>query len=447
MTTVSNVTTVTYSGDLRADSLLFSTVDWNYLLPTRTTLFYTFDLSVIDLATAAPVTAFNATQKAAAVAILNYAASVTGIAFTETASGASADFHFGNSDIAGTSTTGLTQTTENYSFTEGNVLTAYVAQAFIYLDNAEFLAITSNPVSGSVGYEVLLHEIGHALGLGHPFEGAHPLPASQDNTSNTVMSYTHAGANKTTYQSYDLLALNWIYGGDGLQGSYGFNSTYGRSLSENQAFAGTPGNDSFYGGTGNDTIDGAAGIDTSVYMGKRSNFTLAKTGAGFTVTDTKCLEGSDTLQNVERLKFSDIGIALDTGATESGGEAALLLGAVLGQPALAAKKPLVGVAIDLFDQGFTLQQLSGAIMQLDIWGQLANGGNPGTTNTQIANYLLTTVNKVVPDAATLDAAVTALTTETGAAQGNFLWHLAESAANQMQVGLVGLATTGLEFAA
>ena len=39
----------------------------------------------------------------------------------------------------------------------------------------------------------------------------------------------------------------------------------------------------------------------------------------------------------------------------------------------------------------------------------------------------------------------ALDTETGAAQGNFLWHLAESAANQIQVGLVGLATTGLEF--
>ena len=33
----------------------------------------------------------------------------------------------------------------------------------------------------------------------------------------------------------------------------------------------------------------------------------------------------------------------------------------------------------------------------------------------------------------------------GRAQGNFLWHLAESAANQTQIGLVGLAATGLEF--
>ncbi|MEN9396569.1 MAG: hypothetical protein RLZ81_1099, partial [Pseudomonadota bacterium] len=41
----------------------------------------------------------------------------------------------------------------------------------------------------------------------------------------------------------------------------------------------------------------------------------------------------------------------------------------------------------------------------------------------------------------------ALDSETGAAQGAFLWHLAESAANQRQVNLVGLAQSGLEFEA
>ena len=103
------------------------------------------------------------------------------------------------------------------------------------------------------------------------------------------------------------------------------------------------------------------------------------------------------------------------------------------------------ILIDLFDQGFTLQQLSGAVLRLDIWGLLANGGSASASNTQIANYLLATVNKSAPNAATLAAAVAALDTETGAAQGNFLAQLAESAANQVQVGLVGLATTGLEF--
>lgn len=163
------------------------------------------------------------------------------------------------------------------------------------------------------------------------------------------------------------------------------------------------------------------------------------------VTDNAGTEGDDTLLNIERLKFADISIALDTGATQSGGQAQLLLGAVLGKDLLAIKKPLVGTGIDLFDQGFTFQQLSGAIMRLDIWGLLANGGQASATNTQIANYLLTTVNKAVPDAGTLAAAVSAINSETGAAQGNFLSLLAASAANQTQVGLVGLAATGLEF--
>ena len=200
--------------------------------------------------------------------------------------------------------------------------------------------------------------------------------------------------------------------------------------------------DLFLPGTGSDFIDGGLGTDTVVYSGPRSSYTLTKTSNGFTVTDAN---GTDTLQSVERLKFSNGGIALDVGITQSAGAAQLLLGAVLGKDLLATKKPLIGTAIDLFDQGYNLQQLSGALMRLDIWGLLANSGQPAATNTQIANYLLKTVLKAAPDAATLNASVLALDTETGAAQGSFLWHLAESAANQIQVGLVGLASTGLEF--
>ena len=209
---------------------------------------------------------------------------------------------------------------------------------------------------------------------------------------------------------------------------------------------GNAGNNRLAGLGGNDTLDGGAGADTAVFTGLRAGYTVARTVPGpILVTDNVGGEGADTLQNIERLKFSDISLALDVGATQSAGQAQLLLGAVLGKDLLATKKPLVGTGIDLFDQGFTLQQLSGAIMRLDIWGILANGGQASATNAQIANYLLTTVNKAAPDAATLAAATTAINTETGAAQGNFLSGLAASAANQTQVGLVGLASTGLEF--
>lgn len=213
---------------------------------------------------------------------------------------------------------------------------------------------------------------------------------------------------------------------------------------------GTSGNDTIFPLGGWDTINGGGGIDTVVMDAKRANFNIS---ADANLSYVDAISGASgqsdmtSLNSVERVVFNDgISVALDTGVNQAAGHTALLLGAVLGQAALAAKKPLVGSVIALFDQGFSLHDLSGAVMRLDIWGLLANGGNAGATNTQIANYLLTTVNKTAPNAATLAAAVTALDTETGAAQGNFLSHLAESAENQVQVGLVGLAQNGLAYA-
>jgi hypothetical protein len=83
-------------------------------------------------------------------------------------------------------------------------------------------------------------------------------------------------------------------------------------------------------------------------------------------------------------------------------------------------------------------------MRLPIWDVLT--GKAAPTNTNIASYLLTNVNGVAPDATTLANAVTSLNAETDfASQGNFLWHLAESAVNLTHVGLVGLASSGLVF--
>lgn len=210
----------------------------------------------------------------------------------------------------------------------------------------------------------------------------------------------------------------------------------------NTSLLGLSGNDVIFGGGGDDALDGGTDTDSAVFAGSIKNYVITKTSTGWRVSDSTGVEGNDILSNVERLRFSDAEVALDLGATQAAGQAALLVGAVLGANAVATKKELLGAVIDLFDQGFTLQQLSGAVMRLPIWGLLANDGRPSATNTQIAKYLLTTIYATSPDESTLAAATVALSQ---GPEGNFLWNLAESVANQEHIGLTGLLTTGIEF--
>ena len=245
--------------------------------------------------------------------------------------------------------------------------------------------------------------------------------------------------------SVALSSYNFTTGSSGSTSSGGSANDTLNGGAGNDALFGLAGNDLLVGGAGNDSLDGGAGVDTASFTGLRATYGLSSAAGVVSVNNGSGADGLDTLVAVERLRFSDAQVAMDLGVTQSGGGTALLIGAVLGQAALAAKKPLVGAVLDLFDQGYSLQILSGAVMRLDIWGLLANGGAASASNTQIASYLLSTVNGSTPDSATLNAAVTALDTEIGAAQGAFLWHLAESAQNQLQVNLVGLAQVGLEY--
>ena len=65
-------------------------------------------------------------------------------------------------------------------------------------------------------------------------------------------------------------------------------------------------NDTLTGGAGNDTLDGGAGYDIASYTGARSEYTVKQVGGSYTVTDkTAGRDGTDTLTNIEALRFTD----------------------------------------------------------------------------------------------------------------------------------------------
>lgn len=130
---------------------------------------------------------------------------------------------------------------------------------------------------GSGGFQVLLHEIGHALGLKHPHDGTPRLPAALDNTDNTIMSYNWRGADKADYQLFDRAALQSLYGGarglagveiawDAARDTLHIGGTArGETLigvNDRTLIEGRGGGDSLVGRADDDTLKGGGGADT-----------------------------------------------------------------------------------------------------------------------------------------------------------------------------------------
>lgn len=130
---------------------------------------------------------------------------------------------------------------------------------------------------GSVGYQIVLHELGHALGLKHPHEGDPVFATALDDTSHTVMSYNNEGDTKAQYQPLDVAALEYLYGpADGLDGvrltfDDGSDTLLVRGTADADTLIGvngrailkgTGGDDTLLGRGSGDTLDGGAGNDS-----------------------------------------------------------------------------------------------------------------------------------------------------------------------------------------
>jgi len=325
MATVSDITITPLSGLNHIDALLDKGPDWNFLPGAGSnTISYTFSVSSGNEAAKTGQLAFTASQQAGTRTLFNYLQQETGIKFVETTNGSGAQIHLANMNLQGSNVTGLCSWEANYFYAADNSVASYSANAYVYLDNVEFYSENHNMVAGTGGYQTLLHELGHALGLKHPFYEASydditgpqiRLDSTEDVTSNTLMSYKHKGPALSTFSPYDIAALNWLYGRDGLGGALGIGSTSGaryvtgtaRDDNEQKTLTGTLFNDTFQGNGGNDMINGGAGTDTVIFSGNRSAYSFNNLADGSLAVAGA--EGTAKLDSIEVLQFADMTVA------------------------------------------------------------------------------------------------------------------------------------------
>lgn len=188
------------------------------------------------------------------------------------------------------------------------------------------------------------------------------------------------------------------------------------------------------GGSGNDAIDGGAGVDTAVFSGTRSAYAIAGSGSTWSVGDnTANRDGADTLTNVERLKFSDVSIALDISG--NAGSVAKILGVMLGASSVSNKQ-FVGIGLNAMDGGMSYSNL----MQLALNTVLG----AGFSNDAEITLLFQNLAGAVPSQADLTFWSGALSSGQYT-QASLAVLAADSAFNANNIQLTGLAATGLEY--
>jgi serralysin len=341
----------------------------------------------------------------------------------------------------------------------------------------------------------LKHPGNYNAGSSNPEFGNY-LGTAEDNTNFTIMSYTppQGGQPRDWYGMYDLLALKALYGADSSFNAgattYAFQDSDGRvlkiiddasgfdtidlsgltlgatidlhpgafsSIGRNgfsaatnnlsidfgttiervigTAFAdhavGNDINNQFTMSTGTNFVDGGAGLDTEMYSLARANYQVSLSG---TLAAVNGGGASDTLFSVERLVFSDRGVALDISG--NAGMTAKTIGAVFGASWVTSHPDYVSAGLHWLDAGTSYSDL----LQLAINARLG----AGASSVAVVTLLYTNVAGTPPPADEL--ALFKGWLDTGVyTQGALGMFAAETPKNIANIDLAGLAAHGLEF--
>jgi serralysin len=260
---------------------------WTSKSGTGVALTYSFltksphDATAQDLDGFAPMTT---TQQMAVRGALAAWAAVADLTFTEVS--ASGNIQLGTNDQADKSS--------GYAYLPGGD-----RPLGLYINNQ--YAPNDDLTLGHFGYSVLIHELGHTLGLKHPgnydTEGGSEdgpfLPAATDNGNYSVMSYNDgpgfnlSHAYSVTPMMYDILAIQYLYGAN-LSYHTG-NDTY--------AFAKAAPLQCIWDAGGGDTFDFSACRDATVINLNAGTFSSTAPGynnisIAFNVTIENAIAGS-----------------------------------------------------------------------------------------------------------------------------------------------------------
>ena len=191
-------------------------------------------------------------------------------------------------------------------------------------------------------------------------------------------------------------------------------------------------------GTVDITVDvtGTTGVDTYAIGGASTEFTTTKTAAKVTLASTLVSNMEFNLADHERVVFTDKAIAYD--AAGRAGDVYALLAAALGTADVT--NAYKGIGIKLADEGWTNKQLATALLNTDVYKADAGGVSDET-------FIKHVYKNVMGTTATLTE-VTGLTnwmTANKYNQADVLVIASELASFETAIGLVGLATTGIEY--
>jgi hypothetical protein len=196
-------------------------------------------------------------------------------------------------------------------------------------------------------------------------------------------------------------------------------------------------NNFFWFSGGGDTFHGGGGIDTLDALVAKKNWITSSTKIQKDILGqiniTNFGTSSLILDSVERVKFSDVTMAFDLDGNT--GKVVEIIGALFGK-SFATNKEYVGIGLYMLDNGVD------PLIAVDLAIEAALGKN--FKNSDLINLVYKNITGVLPSP--LDSQVFEGMLNNGFVTPRELtWAAADSALNKINVNLVGLASTGVDY--